>query len=220
MILVHVWLLATVSACAAWIAVAAQAAAHGEEPAAADVVPGERITNSIGMDLRLIPAGEFLMGTAGDAGDERQHRVRITRPFYLGVCEVTQVEYRKVMGKNPSYFSATGKSSAEVDGMNTLRFPVDNVTWEDAISFCQKLSAMEGHTYRLPTEAEWEYACRAGTASDYHCGDALSQEDARISAERTADARRPTVVGSYRPNRFGLYDMHGNVWEWCSDWYD
>jgi formylglycine-generating enzyme required for sulfatase activity len=221
MTLMRVWLVATMSACGAWMACAAHATAYEQEPAAADVVLGERITNSIGMDLKLIPAGEFLMGTAGAAeDDEQQHRVRITRPFYMGVYEVTQVEYRKVMGKNPSYFSATGKSSANVEGMNTLRFPVDNVTWDDAVRFCQKLSATEGRTYRLPTEAEWEYACRAGTASDYHAGDSLPQNEARISAARTADAQRPAAVGSYRPNRFGLYDMHGNLWEWCSDWYD
>ena len=97
-----------------------------------------------------------------------QHKVRITKPFYLGVTEVTQEQYECVMGKNPSYFSETGMGADEVKGMYTSNFPVEKVSWEDAVEFCKKLSAKEGETYRLPTEAEWEYACRAG-CSERHC---------------------------------------------------
>jgi len=190
------------------------------------------ITNSLGMPLALIPAGTFLMGSpkresgrtnGARAGNEEQHEVEITRPFYLGVFAITQDEYRTLMGKNPAYFSPSGTGKDDVAGLDTDRFPVEQVTWNNAVSFCQKLSerAAEkkaGRVYRLPTEAEWEYACRAGAAGrPFHCGAALTGAQANIVL---AKVERPCPVGQYPPNGFGLYDMHGNVWEWCADWFD
>ena len=149
------------------------------------------ITNSIGMKLVLIPPGEFTMGSPKElieeelkrpgndqwykeqsAGEGPQHRVRITRPFYLGTYLVTQQEYQRVMGTNPSEFSATGKGKDKVAGQDTKRFPVECVSWDDAVEFCRKLSEMPeeqaaGRTYRLPSEAQWEYACRAGSTGRY-----------------------------------------------------
>ena len=195
------------------------------------------VTNSVGMKLRLIPPGEFMMGSP-ESEKERvenegpQHRVRITRPFYLGVYEVTQEEYEQVMGTNPSYFSCSDDASGCVAGEDTGRFPVERVTWADAVEFCRRLSAMPaersaGRHYRLPTEAEWEYSCRAGTTTPFHFGSVLDGRQANCDGNRPYGTsakgpylERPTVVGSYSANAFGLYDMHGNVWEWCSDWYD
>jgi formylglycine-generating enzyme required for sulfatase activity len=200
-----------------------------EGPPVLDSNTPRELTNSIGMKLVLIPAGSFLMGSprteVGHGEDEQQHEVEITQPFYLGVYEVTQDEYKRVVGSNPS-------KSAQQAG-DTGRFPVEWVSWEEAVEFCRKLSDLPGEKeagriYRLPTEAEWEYACRekAG-ASPFYFGDTLASRDANIkpSAARWDDVggpelKRPTQVGSYKPNGFGLYDMHGNVWEWCADWYD
>ena len=136
----------------------------------------KEITNSIGMKLVLIPAGKFLMGSPKDEKerwpDEEQHEVSITKPFYLGVYVVTQAEYEKVMGNNPSYFSAKGDGKDSVKDMDTGQFPVEAVSWDDAVAFCKKLSELPeekkaGRVYRLPTEAEWEYACRAGTKTAF-----------------------------------------------------
>jgi len=225
-----------------------QAKRHQESWAEYLGVPVE-ITNGIGMKLALIPAGEFMMGTSKEEVDrlaklcpwikrelhKREcppHRVRITKPFYLGVYEVAQAEYERVMGKNPSYFSATGDGKDEVSGMDASRFPVERVSWDDAVEFCRKLSELPeektaGHVYRLPTEAEWEYACRAGTTTLFHFGSKLNGEEANCDGSLPLGTTikgpaldRPTTVGSYQPNAFGLYDMHGNVWEWCQDWYD
>ena len=139
--------------------------------------PPKQIVNSIGMKLVLIPAGEFMMGSPESeesrGSDETQHRVRITKPFYLGAYEVTQHEYEQVMGNNPSYCSANGKFKERVVGMDTSRHPVENVSWEDAVAFCQRLSQKEGKQYRLPTEAQWEYACRAGTSTPFNFGSTL-----------------------------------------------
>ncbi len=168
------------------------------------------ITNSIGMQLKLIPAGEFLMGSpAGEAGRDSdegpQHRVKITKPFYLGVHEVTQAQYEAVMGKKPSYFKGSD-------------LPVESVSWEEAKEFCQRLSARENRTYRLPTEAEWEYACRANTTTAYNFGNETSQLGGSAWFYGNSDGKTHSV-GAKRPNAWGLYDMHGNVWEWCEDWY-
>jgi formylglycine-generating enzyme required for sulfatase activity len=186
------------------------------------------VTNSIGMKLVLIPAGEFIMGSPENQTDrddgETQHRVRITKPYYLGMYEVTQAEYEQVMGTNPSSFTS-------VSGQDTNRFPVEQVSWEDTMEFCRKLSAMSaeqsgGRVYRLPTEAEWEYACRAGTMMPFHFGSQLNGREANCDGNNPYGTtkgtflQRPTTVGSYGANGFGLYDMHGNVWEWCPDWYD
>jgi formylglycine-generating enzyme required for sulfatase activity len=242
-----------------------------QEPIQAGVMPrlvlGRRrgspslITNSLGMKFTRIKAGEFLMGspdTDKDAKDDEkpQHRVRITRPFYLGVHEVTRGQFRRFVddagyqtdaekdgkggwgwneaankfehGQNPRY------TWRETGFEQTDEHPVVNVSWNDAVAFAEWLGKREGKTYRLPTEAEWEYACRAGTTTRYFCGD-----DAEALAEvgNVADAMarekhhwKDTIaardgfvytapVGRYRPNAWGLHDMHGNVLEWCWDWY-
>jgi formylglycine-generating enzyme required for sulfatase activity len=192
------------------------------------------IENSIGMKLALIPAGEFVMGAPeserGRQRDQDQHRVRITKPFYMGVYEVTQAEYARVMGTNPSYFSATDGGRNEVSGLDTSRFPVETVFWTDGEELCRKLSSLPeekaaGRAYRLPTEAEWEYACRAETSTPFYCGTQLNHQLANCRGALKPygighfGLNRPTTVGSYPPNAYGLYDMHGNVWEWCQDWY-
>jgi sulfatase modifying factor 1 len=219
------------------------------------------VTNSIGMKLTLIKAGEFLMGSPEDdkdaSDDEKpQHRVRITRPFYLGVHEVTRGQFRRFVDE------AGYQTEAEKDGKGgygwneeakkfeqnpryawlnpgfdqTDEHPVVNVSWNDAVAFAGWLSRKEGKTYRLPTEAEWEYACRAGTTTRYFSGDdAEGLAEVGNVADGTAKAKYPdwtraiaaqdgfvytSPVGRYRPNAWGLYDMHGNVREWCWDWYD
>jgi formylglycine-generating enzyme required for sulfatase activity len=192
------------------------------------VGPLSVITNEIGMKLVLIPAGEFLMGSKrgllnrirGVGRDESPpHRVRITKPFYLGVTPVTQAEYQQVMGTNPSYFSAHGGEKEKVAGMDTSRFPVENVSWEEAVEFCRRLSQQEGKQYGLPTEAEWEYACRAGSRMRYCFGDDKRElgEYAWFDANSRAMVQ---PVGQKKPNAWGLYDMHGHICEWCADRYD
>lgn len=184
------------------------------------------IVNSIGLKLRLIPTGSFLMG--GDLENEMpRHVVHITKSFYVGVYEVTQEQYDKVMSNNPA------------DNKNP-NLPAGNITWNDATEFCRKLSLMTGDKYRLPTEAEWEYAARGGLVQkEYVWGD---QEIPIVNGLKQANVPdetcRPKLredkifqgyvdgfegiapVGSFAPNGFGLYDMAGNVWERCSDWYD
>jgi formylglycine-generating enzyme required for sulfatase activity len=128
------------------------------------------------------------------------------------------------MGDNPSQYSAQGSHRERVKGLDTRRFPVENVRWFEANEFCKRISAMEGEIYRLPTEAEWEYACRAGTTTMFHFGNKVDLTEAHLNdtyPEGTealgSSPGRPVIVGSYPANPFGLYDMHGNVWEWCSD---
>ncbi len=202
----------------------------------------KEITNSIGMKLRLIPAGTFTMGSPKDEKERNsdegpQHEVEITKPFYMGVYEVTQAQFKKVMGYNPSYFSRNGKEKAgakysdyskpfggkeSVQGMTTTSFPVENVSWDEAVEFCKKLSDLAsekraGRLYRLPTEAEWEYACRGGSKKYqvFAFGDSLTTKQANFAYE----LKRTCKVGSYQANGFGLFDMHGNVYEWCNDFY-
>jgi uncharacterized protein (TIGR02996 family) len=225
---------------APWLMYADWLEERGDPLAAAYRCP--RLTNSIGMALLLLPPGSFLMGSPPE--EERrlrdegpQHMVTITRPFYLGIYPVTQEEYQRVMGNNPSWFSPTGRFSDRVEGQDTRRFPVESVSWDDAVEFCRKLSELPaekraGRLYRLPTEAEWEYACRGGTCDGkpfyVECPtSSLSSTQANFDgnfpyggAAKGPHLGRITAVGSYKPNAFGLYDMHGNVWEWCSDWYD
>ncbi|MCH7686834.1 MAG: SUMF1/EgtB/PvdO family nonheme iron enzyme, partial [Planctomycetes bacterium] len=192
------------------------------------------ITNSIGMKLVRIPAGEFLMGATdtdpGGREDEKpQHRVRITQPFYMGAYEVTQGEFQAVMGLNPSFFSNEGPVKDSLKEFDCARFPVDGVTWYQAEEFCRRLSEYPaekdaGRVYRLPFEAEWEYSCRAGTTTVFHYGNTLSSTQANFKgsypfgdAGKGPFLSRTTTVGSYAPNAFGLYDMHGNLNEWCTD---
>jgi formylglycine-generating enzyme required for sulfatase activity len=161
-----------------------------------------------GMRLVWIPPGEFDMGTPPGAPgrqiDERLHRVRLTRGFWLGSTEVTQREWTRVMGRNPSRFSRCGPDC-----------PVENVRWYDVRDFLARLNARSPGGFRLPTEAEWEYACRAGNGS----GEPYSTGSTLPSTAANFDRRSTVRVGSYPPNAWGLFDMHGNVWEWCADWY-
>ena len=177
---------------------------------AQEVKPGKVDVIDLGKDLKLnlvfIPAGKVMMGSPasekGRSADETQHEVTLTKPYYMGKYEVMQEQYEAVMG--------VGDNPSRVKG---AKLPVTNVSWEDCQEFIKKLNAKTNGGYRLPSEAEWEYACRAGTTTAYSCGDNLKKSDANIDGDSII------AVGSYRPNAFGLYDMHGNVWEWCNDWY-
>mgnify|MGYP001392442798 CR=1 FL=1 len=197
--------------------------------------PPRVLKNSLGMPLVRIPAGTFRMGAGTavrDAGaDERPaHDVSLTRAFHMGVYEVTQDEFRRVMGYSRSFYSADGPGKSLVKGLDTRRFPAEQVRFVDGVEFCRKLSALPeeksaGRFYRLPTEAEWEYACRAGTTTAFHFGNSLSAKVANFNGKYPyRDSKGPfrartTQVGSFPANAFGLHDMHGNVWEWCLDWY-
>jgi predicted Zn finger-like uncharacterized protein len=205
------------------------------------------ITNSIGMKLVMVPEGSFTIGTPESEPDSRaeerpQREVWITKPYYIGMYEVTQDEYQQVMGVNPSRFGPTGFGKDKLAGVDPARLPVENVEWIDAVNFCNKLNEREGLTpwhgpsgdplsspgngYRLPSEAEWEYACRAGTSTPFAFGDQLTPAEANFDGNFTYNGsakgvflERTSPVGSYRANAFGIYDMHGNAWEWCADWY-
>jgi formylglycine-generating enzyme required for sulfatase activity len=229
------------------------------------------------MKLTLVPSGEFMMGSDESAevtaaffvicgvdflradffeNEHPQHRVRITKPFYLGTYHVTRGQFRQFAadteyktdaekGKKPGAWG--WNSDTNTVGFNekyswrntgfeqTDEHPVVNLSWNDAVAFCKWLSNKEGKTYRLPTEAEWEYACRAGTTTRYYNGDdpAMLAKVGNV-ADATFMAKFPedkggieasdgyvftSPVGSFKPNAFGLYDMHGNAWEWCQDWF-
>jgi sulfatase modifying factor 1 len=158
----------------------------------------------------VIPAGTFMMGSPeseeGRFSNETQHRVTISRPFYLGRFTVTQEQWKLVMGKNPS-----GWTLPKGD-----QLPMTYLSWEDCQEFIRRLNASSKGGFRLPTEAEWEYACRAGTSTIYSFGDKITPKKANYDDSNKGE---PVTVGSYKPNAFGLHDMHGNVWEWCDEWY-
>jgi len=187
----------------------------------------EVFTNSIGMKFTPIPAGTFMMGSPEAESkasrrtswldflaptsklDVTQHKVTISKPFYLQSTPVTQGQWKRVMGKNPSMFTKCGEDC-----------PVESVTWEDTQEFLKRLNQMESsNNYRLPTEAEWEYACRAGTTTRYNWGDEEpvcepgAKNGARFDDNGKCDDKGPAPVMTYAPNSWGLYDMHGNVWE-------
>ena len=179
--------------------------------------PIETFTNSIGMEFASIEPGEFIMGSPADEqgreGHERQRRVELSKSFYLGMHEVTQAQWHTVMGSKPSHFKGED-------------LPVEQVSWDDATAFCQELSELEGKKYRLPIEAEWEYACRAGSTTPFSTGPTISPDQANYDGNFTygdgnkgANRKTTTPAGSFPPNPWGVYDMHGNVWEWCQDKY-
>ena len=176
-----------------------------------------KTTNSIGMKLILIPPGQLTMGSPlGEEWhrkDEVQHEVTLSQAFYMGTAEVTQGEWKSLMPKNPSFF---------VDDA----LPVDTVNWLEAVAFCQKLSEKEHAKYRLPTEAEWEHACRAGTTTPFFTGQTINTDQANYDGNysyaggpKGVFRETTTTAGTFAANPWGVYDMHGNVWEWCADWY-
>jgi formylglycine-generating enzyme required for sulfatase activity len=161
-------------------------------------------TNQAGIEFVLVPPGSFMMGSTNGAADEKPvHQVTISQSFYIGKYEVTQAQWQSVMGSNPSNFKDCGGNC-----------PVEQVSWDDAQNFVNKLNeSNDGFRYRLPTEAEWEYACRAGTTGDY----AGTLSEMAWYSENSGS--KTHAVGGKQPNAWGLADMHGNVWEWCQDWY-
>jgi formylglycine-generating enzyme required for sulfatase activity len=206
---------------------------------AQEVKPGKvdviELGKGVKLEMVLVPAGKFMMGftkkeladfkvdwqediknlTKKELGKKeiddvdlimsfqgKQHEVTLTKPFYMGKYEVTQEQYKAVMGKNPSRTKGA-------------KLPVTKVSWEDCQEFIKKLNKKTNGGYRLPTEAEWEYACRAGTTTVYSFGDKITPKDANYLDSVIG---KSVAVGSYKPNAFGLYDMHGNVFEWCEDW--
>jgi len=211
--------------------IAERVKAKQKEPLKKDTSGKEELVDlgkGINLDMVLIPAGKFMMGSTKEEikkvikGDSfykdkekkevdqiadrffsqvgSQHEVTITKPYYMGKQEVTQEQWEAVMGNNLSYYKGE-------------KLPMNEISWDDCQEFLKKLNARTEGGYRLPTEAEWEYACRAGTTTAYSYGDNLTKSDANIDGDSIKE------VGSYKPNVFGLYDMHGNVWEWCEDFY-
>jgi formylglycine-generating enzyme required for sulfatase activity len=203
-------------------------AVQQSSPTSTHMPPSEVVRNAINMRLILIPPGNFMMGASqgeygSQLGESPQHEVEINRPFYLGMFPVLQREFDAVMGasENRSYYRQSDAGD----------YPVEKVSWPQAVDFCKRLSALPeekaaGRYYRLPTEAEWEYACRAGTDTPFHFGTGLSSLQANFDGNFPYGDGQPgpnlgntSKAGSYPPNPFGLYDMHGNVLEWCQDWF-
>jgi formylglycine-generating enzyme required for sulfatase activity len=168
----------------------------------------EKLPNQVALEVVNLPAGEFLIGSSDSDPNAQnhqkpQHQVKVNS-FAIGKYPVTQEQYQAVMGTNPSHFK------------NNPQNPVENVSWDDAKAFCQKLSQITGKTYRLPTEAEWEYACCAGTETRFSFGDE-ENELGDYAWFRTNSNNETHPVGEKLPNPWGICDMHGNVWEWCED---
>ena len=177
-------------------------------------------TNSIGMKFAHIPSGTFMMGSpaseSGRDGDEKQHRVTLAKAYYMQTTEVTQGQWKAVMGSNPSHFKNCGDDC-----------PVESISWNDVQDFIRKLNQQEGkNRYRLPTEAEWEYSGRSGSTTAFANG-GIGKTDCSYDPNLDAigwycgnSEQKTHPVAQKQANRWGLYDMHGNVWEWCRDWYD
>ena len=183
-----------------------------QEPPELRAPVSRKMVNTIGMRFVKIPAGTFLMGSAttaeGDEDELPQHQVTLSQPFYLQTTPVTQGQWVEVMGENPAFFHECGEDC-----------PVEHVSWEEAQEFIAKLNDLEGtDEYRLPTEAEWEYACRAGSTGQFCYGDQeAGLKNYAWYEDNSGEGTNP--VSRLRPNAWGLYDMHGNVFEWCLDWY-
>jgi sulfatase modifying factor 1 len=180
--------------------------------------PPKDFTNSIGMKFVWIKPGSFMMGSPKEekerADNEIQHKVTLTKGFYMGVYTVTQEQWKDIMGNNPSRFK------------DEKNLPVESVSWDECQDFIKKLRKKDKKPYRLPTEAEWEYSCRAGTKTPFHFGDTISTEQANYDGKFTygdgkkgVDRAKTTPVGSFPANAWGIHDMHGNVWQWCQDWH-
>ena len=178
----------------------------------------EKLPNGVNLDMVSIPGGTFMMGSPESEkkrnDDENQHEVTIS-PFYMAKYLTTQAQWKAVMGDNPSYFKGDN-------------LPVECVSWFDAVEFCKKLSEISGKNYRLATEAEWEYSCRAGTNTPFYFGETITPDLVNYDGASPPYGSAPlgvyrgktTDVGSFPPNAFGLYDMHGNLWEWtCSEYH-
>jgi formylglycine-generating enzyme required for sulfatase activity len=211
-------------------------ATQSPQPTGHPTAPGQNFTEDLGNGLTLemvaLPAGEFMMGSPqGEKGrrdaEGPQHKVSVPG-LWMGKFPVTQAQYQMIMGNNPSHFTENGASR-----------PVERASWHDAVAFCEQLSQRTGRTYRLPSEAEWEYACRAGTTTRYAFGDSIAATQVNCDLQKTVVVREgflgigrkterrgsylaeTSPVGRYPANQFSLHDMHGNVWEWCQDiWHD
>lgn len=221
----------------------AMACAEPTPPAAPSTVddkPEKELPKTVTVDLGgdvkmefvLIPKGKFQMGSPKEEKernkDEEQHEVEITKPFYLAKYPVTQEQYLAITGQNPSWFCKDGRGAEKVKDLNTKTFPVEQVSWTDAQTFCEKLREKDKQKrqFHLPTEAQWEYACRAGTTTPFYFGSELNGKQANCNGNHpygTADngpfKERTTKVGEYGENEWGLCDMHGNVYQWCEDYY-
>ncbi len=197
---------------------------YQEDTSVSDIQQPSNLDHIIkGLRMVTIPAGEFMMGSPGEEEgrihDETRHPVKLDS-FQISPTPVTQTQYKAIMGKNPSYFQGKGD--------NYGNRPVEQVSWNDAMDFCNKLTELlKGNgRFTLPTEAQWEYACRAGTTTPFNTGDKLTTDQANYNGNypyknypKGKYLEETTPVGSYSPNAWGLYDMHGNVWEWCQDCY-
>ena len=205
----------------AWTSVSRQEEAQGEQSDSSSNKAGDTFTvPDLSLEMLWVEPGTFTMGSpsseTGRSSRETQHQVTLTEGFWLGKYEVMQAQWEKVMGSNRSYFEGADR-------------PVEKVSWNDVMSFCEKLTEQEseagrlpaGMAYQLPTEAQWEYACRAGTTTAYSWGDNIASTNANYAYDGWGTGlRRTSDVGQYAANPWGFHDMHGNVWEWCADWYE